>query len=163
MIAKFSRCLPLLLAAFVPTLPVWGQQLTVRSDPQRAVVTAAQRPVLVYRVGDVPAKPYVEELSTPAGINLLRDAPRDHVHHHGLMLGIRVDGVSFWHEGPGTGRQQHRGFETQRAESRNGRSRAVLLESLQWLAPQADKPLLRESRLLEVRRADDLPATLLTW
>ena len=35
------------------------------------------------------------------GENLLRDAPHDHLHHHALMYGIRVNGVNFWEETPG--------------------------------------------------------------
>ncbi len=140
-----------------------GQQLQVELDAQRVAIAADRQPMVVYRFGDVPAKPYVQELYTPAGVNVLRDAPHDHLHHHGLMFGVSVDGVSFWEEGTGAGRQQHVGFEAQRAESRNGRSRAILTESLRWLGPQGDEPMLSESRVIALDRADDLPATLLTW
>ncbi|MDY0170449.1 MAG: PmoA family protein [Thermoguttaceae bacterium] len=152
-----------LMAVNLLTAPATGQQLEVRSDPQAVSVAAEGRPVLVYRFGDVPAKPYVQELCTPGGINLLRDAPEDHLHHHALMFGVSVDGISFWEERAGAGRQQHAGFETQRAETRDGRGRAVLVESVRWLAPQSDEPLLVELRTIEVLQADALPATLLTW
>lgn len=155
------------LSAFVAVVlvsgSVSGRQLGIRSDREQVTVTADERPVLVYRFADVPAKPYVQELHTPGGINLLRDAPKDHRHHHGLMLGMSVDGVSFWHEGAGTGRQQHRGFSTQRAETRNDQGRAVLVQSVRWLAPETDELLLSELRTLEVLQTGVLPATLLTW
>ncbi len=151
------------MAFVLLTAPLWGQHFAIRTDRQRVSVAAEGQPVLVYRFGDVPAKPYVQELYTPGGINLLRDAPKDHLHHHGLMLGVSVDGISFWHEGAGTGRQRHEGFETQRAETRNGRGRAVFGQSLQWLTPQSDEPLLSERRTVDVFRAAAVSATLLTW
>ncbi len=163
MLAVFPFWLPALLGVAIATAPAPGQQLELKSDSQQATVAAGRQPVLVYRFGNVPAKPYVQELYTPAGVNVLRDAPHDHLHHHGLMFAVSVDSVSFWTEGAGSGRQQHAGFEAQRAESRNGRSRAVLAQSLRWLGPQGDEPLLSESRVIALHLADDLPATLLTW
>ena len=40
-------------------------------------------------------KPYVRELYSLNGVNLLRDAPADHLHHHGLMYTIRVNDLNF--------------------------------------------------------------------
>lgn len=41
---------------------------------------------------------YVAEFSPPDGGNVLRDAPPDHPHHHGLMYAVKVNGLSFWEE-----------------------------------------------------------------
>ncbi|MDR0522800.1 MAG: PmoA family protein [Planctomycetaceae bacterium] len=46
-------------------------------------------------------KPYISILTTPEGRNILRDAPADHIHHHGLMFAVKIDGVNFWEERPG--------------------------------------------------------------
>ena len=45
-------------------------------------------PVLQYKYRDVPFKPYALSWYTPKGVNILRDAPEDHKHHHGLMYAI---------------------------------------------------------------------------
>ncbi len=151
------------LAVVLATASAFGQQLKIAANQDRVTVTAGERPVFIYCFGDVPAKPYVESLYTPGGVNVLRDAPHDHLHHHGLMFAVSVDGVSFWEEKDGNGHQQHRGFEGLRAESHNGRNRAMLVESLQWLAPQSKKAVLTELRTIEVCPAGQPAATLLTW
>lgn len=56
------------------------------------------RPLLVYAFAASQFKPYVRELYTLRGENVLRDAPADHLHHHGLMYAIRLNGVNFWEE-----------------------------------------------------------------
>ena len=35
----------------------------------------------------------IEKLLTPRGINVLVDSPAGHVHHHGIMYTMDVDGV----------------------------------------------------------------------
>ena len=51
----------------------------------------------------------VNQLFSPAGVEVLRDAPPDHLHHHGLMYGVTVNGVNYWEEvGPNFGSQQGR-------------------------------------------------------
>ncbi len=63
------------------------------------------RPLLVYAFAPSQFKPYVKELRTLAGDQVLRDAPADHLHHHGLMYAIRVNGVNFWEERDGPGHE----------------------------------------------------------
>jgi len=53
------------------------------------------RPLLVYVFATNQLKPYVRELDALSGVNVLRDAPADHLHHHGLMYAIRVNSVNF--------------------------------------------------------------------
>src|SRR3990170_2782567 len=65
-------------------------------DNARITITADGKTLLKYKYAEVPCKPYVEEFYSPAGVNVLRDAPADHLHHHGLMLAVKVDGVNFW-------------------------------------------------------------------
>jgi len=52
-------------------------------------------------------KPYVRELYTLAGDDVLRDAPADHLHHHGLMYAIRINDVNFWEEVGQPGHERH--------------------------------------------------------
>ncbi|MDZ7619992.1 MAG: PmoA family protein [Patescibacteria group bacterium] len=153
----------LTLAVVLAAAPAFGQPFEIGADQERVTVTAGERPVFVYRFGNVPAKPYVEALYTPGGINVLRDAPSDHLHHHGLMFAVSVGEVSFWEEKDGSGRQRHGGFERLWAKSRDGRKQAALVETLRWLAPPSEDALLTELRTIAVCPAEQLAATLLTW
>ncbi|GAH87670.1 unnamed protein product, partial [marine sediment metagenome] len=62
------------------------------------------RVLLRYHYRDVPFKPCVQQLFSPRGVNVLRDAPADHQHHHALMFAVSVDGVNFWEEQQAPGR-----------------------------------------------------------
>jgi hypothetical protein len=63
------------------------------------------RSVLTYTFATNQFKPYVRELITFDGVDLLRDSPVDHVHHHGLMYGIKVNDLNFWEESSTAGHQ----------------------------------------------------------
>jgi hypothetical protein len=65
------------------------------------------RTLLTYVFATNQFKPYVRELFTLSGDNVLRDAPADHLHHHGLMYAIRVNGVNFWEERDQPGHEIH--------------------------------------------------------
>ena len=110
--------------------------------------------VLVYSFSPQQFKPYVKELCTLKGVNVLRDAPFDHLHHHALMYAIRVNGINFWEETPGCGVQkpikllkQETGFDAQ------GRPQAVLSQLIHWVAaPEAFLPDTTAVALLVERR-----------
>lgn len=125
-------------------------------------LTHDDREVLAYRHIQVPFKPYVERLSTPTGINVLRDAPADHLHHHGLMFAFGVDGISFWAETDESGRQFTKSVYSTAPHAcgpwRSARSRHVVI----WQTP-VDRPLLLEKRTIDAYFGDDLEASLLTW
>lgn len=61
--------------------------------------------LLLYSFNTNQFKPYVKELYTVDGKNVLRDAPPDHLHHHGLMYAITVNGINFWEESKNAGIQ----------------------------------------------------------
>jgi hypothetical protein len=69
-------------------------------DDQKGVVEVFRggQKLLVYAIATNQFKPYVKELYTLKGDNILRDAPPDHLHHHGLMFAIKVNGINFWEE-----------------------------------------------------------------
>ena len=134
--------------------------LTVETNrvPAEWVVRHQGRPVLAYTYTPGRYKPYVKELATIDGRNLLRDSPSDHLHHHALMYAIRVNGINFWEELPGSGVQKP--VETTSAVPTvrdNGVSSATLIQVLHWLSPEnafladtAGKALLVERRTLTV-------------
>lgn len=137
--------------------------LVVQQDASLVTVSAGPQPVLTYRYGDAPFKPYVKELHSPAGVQILRDSPADHVHHRGLMYGIFVNGIDFWSEQAACGKQVHVALELIPTPAQNGLAAATIGQRLRWLAPGAEQPLLVEQRTLKVFRPADLSATLLTW
>ena len=142
---------------------------TLRVEPAAAqiewTVFHGDKKLLVYRSDPRQFKPYVKELCTIRGDNLLRDAPKDHLHHHGLMYAVRVNGLNFWEEISGSGVEKP--IETLRPElgaSPAGLPQATIRQTLHWLAPQEaflpDSPkwaLLIERRtlVLTVNEAQD--------
>jgi hypothetical protein len=116
-----------------------------------------------YRYDDVPFKPCVPQLFSPQGVNVLRDSPADHKHHHALMFAVAVDGVNFWEEQKEPGRQVHRQFTEVKADNRNGVRYGGFVERLDWVNPRSEEMLLEESRRIEVCPLRDFKATLLSW
>lgn len=126
-------------------------------------VHVGDRLLLRYRYQNVPFKPCVQKLFSPAGVNILRDAPADHKHHHALMFAVTVDGVNFWEEHQAPGRQLHRPRLDTRAEQHNGASWASFTGHLDWLNPRTEELLLKEQRKIKVCPLKDPKVTLLTW
>jgi hypothetical protein len=150
--------------AFVALQPVWAQQsLQLATDANSVWIRAGELPVLQYRYNNVPFKPYVKELCTPAGVNFLLDAPSDHLHHHALMFAVAVDGVNYWEEAPTAGREQHEKFDVTRAGAKDGAAYAEFKETVRWV-PSKDSPyVLLESRNIAVCRGPQVKATVVTW
>jgi hypothetical protein len=117
-----------------------------------------------YRYEGVPFKPYVQRLFTPDGVNVLLDAPSDHLHHHALMFAVSADGVNFWEEQNKPGRQQHVSFANYVGVGHGDTpNMAGFDEQLSWVNPATGEVLLKELRMLRARQAGNLGATLLTW
>jgi hypothetical protein len=134
------------------------QKMVIGSDGKCINIHMGQKPLLSYRFGDVKFKPYVKELYTPAGINILLDSPVDHIHHHGLMYAVGIDSVDFWSEMDGCGKQKHVSTGAVYA----GDSYAFFHEKLQWLDSQ-EKVKANEKRRVRVDTNDSFEATLVTW
>jgi len=131
---------------------------------EKNVVTVQDKNVLMrYRYKDVPFKPYVQELYSPNGINVLRDAPADHLHHHALMYAIAVDGVNFWEEQKAPGQQKHIIFTGTSARTNINISTGCLTERLDWVNPRNEELLLKESRTIKVYKPKKQKATILCW
>jgi hypothetical protein len=140
------------------------------TDPMRITVEqntvsihAGERIVMRYRYKGVPFKPYVDRLFSPQGVNVLRDAPADHLHHHALMFAVSVDGVNFWEEREAPGRQEHQAFTDVMVEKHGDIPWAGLTEQLTWLNPSGEELLLNEHRTMRLCQPSDPNVTLLTW
>lgn len=135
--------------------------LKVTIDANSVLVNSGQQPLLHYSYGDVSFKPYVKELYTPNGLNVLRDAPHDHLHHHALMFAVAVDGVNYWEETPESGRQTHTHFSDAVVEE--GRvPNAGFSEELVWTDPSG-RGALHERRTVRVCRTAEPEATVMLW
>ncbi|HNY76658.1 MAG: PmoA family protein [Sedimentisphaerales bacterium] len=159
-----------ILSAIVIALIAVSMEVSdVRGEPSWKVtvdanslwVRAGESPVLRYRYDDVPFKPYVKELYTPSGLNVLLDAPHDHLHHHALMFAVAVDGVNCWEETPTAGYQRHDAFVERELRS-GSQSWASFGERIHWV-DAAGRRLLDEQRTINVRRTGEPKAVLLTW
>jgi hypothetical protein len=79
-----------LLLAMVCSVGAANPPISIDSkvDQGELVVRYQGRKLLVYAFATNQFKPYVRELYTLRGENVLRDAPPDHLHHHGLMYAV---------------------------------------------------------------------------
>jgi hypothetical protein len=127
--------------------------------------------LLVYAFATNQFKPYVRELYTLRGENVLRDAPPDHLHHHGLMYAVYVNGINFWEERGTPGIQKHveLPLHTARTDA-NGLPVASFTDIIHWLAPTnravADSrlaALLVEERTLTVTVDEKNQEVALRW
>lgn len=142
-----------------------------RGTTDEVTVVHRGQKVLVVACSPRQFKPYVKELYTLKGDNILRDAPHDHLHHHALMYGIRVNGVNFWEETPGCGVQRPVAMVRQEAGlNAQGLPCATLEQLIHWVEPlEAFRPntapvaLLIERRTLTVTLDEAAQETALEW
>lgn len=141
-----------------------SESLSVKRDASHVSVYDGKRVVLRYRHSGAPMKPYADQLFSPAGVQILRDSPQDHVHHHGLMYAVTIDGVNFWEEVGGKfGRQVPRSLRERPAAVVQDAEIAGFVEELDWVKPGEKTPLLLERRQVEVVKGANLDATLVEW
>ncbi len=160
----------LLLVALLLSQTAGAQQIVI--DANSLSVREGSATLLQYRHSDVPFKPYVKELFTPNSVNVLLDAPRDHLHHHALMFACAVNNVDFWGEAVGPaeghferlpGKQQHLGFEDVAVAGSEGHRWSRYAENLRWVSQPNSVPLLGEQRTITVGRVGSPAVTFLTW
>ncbi len=139
------------------------EPMQITTETNVVTIRAGDSVLSCYRYEDVPFKPCVSQLFSPAGANVLRDSPADHKHHHALMFAVAVDGVNFWEEQKEPGREMHRQFTEVKADRRNGVPYGGFVERLDWINPRTEELLLEEARRIEVSSLKDVKATLLSW
>ena len=138
--------------------PDTKDDLRIEMDTVWVSVLEGDQLLMRYRYAHVPYKPYVDEFYTPSHINVLRDSPWDHKHHHALMYAVTVDDINFWEEHKAPGRQVHRGLRG----FATGPDSAQFTQRLDWIAPD-DAHILAEERTLTVHRDAGIDTALLTW
>ena len=137
--------------------------LRVMTEAETISICEGERVLACYRYDNVPFKPCVQQLFSPQGVNILRDSPADHQHHHALMYAVAVDGVNFWEEQKEPGREVHRRFGEVKIGKSDEGPRAGFTEQLDWINPRSEELLLKEDRTIEIRRMSGVDVTLLSW
>jgi len=139
-------------------------ELRINRDGNSVSIFDNGKPVLRYHYADVAKKPYVDQLFTPAGVQILRDSPDDHKHHHALMYALAVDGVNFWEEHEAnSGCEVHKKLLEVKATTINALGDAKFVEDLEWVGPKSEKPVLLERRAIDVLQSAHQDATLVRW
>ncbi len=135
------------------------EDLTINIQEDALKIESVNQSLMVYQYAGVPFKPYVQKLFSPSGRNILRDAPEDHLHHHGLMFAVNLNGVSFWAETDVDGKQIHQAFHDVKSGDDNS---AKFCETLLWFDPK-NKILAHELRTIHVQHLAKHKANVLTW
>ena len=118
--------------------------------------------IATYRATPSPSRPFLRELWTPGGVQVLRDSPHDHKHHHGMMFALAVDGVDFWSDEPINGRQVPKPLEDVQLGGTAGTSRVAFTQPVDWVAPSGTVSL-QERRTITAFADPKIDATLLSW
>jgi len=146
-------------------------RIAVDDTQSRLTVEFAGQPLLVYAFAPNQFKPYVRDLYTLGGVNLLRDAPADHLHHHGLMYAIRVNGVNFWEEQNSPGHERSVKLLAHRSgKNPKGQPQASFSQLIHWvthtnarLADTRAAALLVETRTISVTVNPSSREVALDW
>ncbi len=146
-------------------------RLAVNEGQGRIDIGFKGKPLLVYVFATNQFKPYVRELYTLNGENVLRDAPADHLHHHGLMYAIRVNGINFWEERDAPGVEKAvKLLAKDSGKGPGGLPSAHFTQLIHWLAPtnrdaadSAPAALLIEQRTLTLTVDEKTGEVALAW
>jgi len=141
---------------------VGSQVLGVERTSSQIVVKIRGKPAVIYQFAGG-WKPYIKEFRNGSGINVIRDAPPDHRHHHGIMFAVRIDGVNFWEEQEPSGRQEQRRLLPVMDGALAGVRHVSFGQELAWTRPGDPLPLLQETRRLAVCVGEELGVTLIDW
>jgi Methane oxygenase PmoA len=127
-----------LLLALVCSVGAANPPISIDAKVDRGELTVRYqgRKLLVYAFATNQFKPYVRELYTLRGENVLRDAVPDHLHHHGLMYAANVNGINFWEERGAAGFEKHIELPLHSARiDAKGMPVTDFTELIHWLAP----------------------------
>jgi len=162
--APWIRAPLVALAVLIAGFPAHGRDaLEITRDRSVVKVAAGDRPVVEYQYVQRPRKPYLKALYSPGGVNVLRDAPADHLHHHSLMFAVAVDGVDFWSENEKCGYEKHVRLADTSCRRRDGVAWCTLAHRIDWLGPDAKTLIAKERRTVEVCRMGDPAASVVVW
>ena len=129
------------------------------SDEFNVMIYAHNKQLLLYKQAKNSYKPYVKELLTPAGINVLLDSPEDHKHHHGLMFACRVNGINFWEETKQSGYEVSEDYREVLTTDEEGR----FIVRINWMDARKKQTVLSEIRTITAASLPAHEVNLFTW
>ena len=136
--------------------------LRIHDQNNNIIISYGDDIVARYAFMDHQFKPYVKDFYSPRGSNILLDAPADHLHHHGLMMAFKVNGINFWEEVENPGTEKH--IMMQHDKSGLGNELyAHIIDSLHWIHPQDQSILLKERRSIRIKKDITKKYNSLTW
>lgn len=121
------------------------------------------RKIADYQYAKVPFKPYIKRFFTPSGLQVLEDAPHDHLHHHGLMFAIAVNDTNYWEESEKSGHQIHQKFSSINVREKLPILTSSFIEELAWKSPEKDIPQLIETRKISSGYWEQENANIIFW
>ena len=143
-----------------------AQESIARTSAGVTTVQRDGRLLLEYQSQPNPYKLYISRWFTPKGVQVLRDSPHDHVHHHALMFAIGIDDVDFWSEVPTKklkiGKQAPTSAISLSTTSSNGVADVTIRQGIAWVGP-GDNRLATEARTITAHVGAIPNASLLTW
>lgn len=139
------------------------ENFSLVQDGHNLTASFAGEKALSYFYDKTQYKPYVKELFSPNGINVLLDSPDDHKHHHALMYAIKVDGTNFWEEVELSGRQEPQNTSKAVSESGEKNSLFSFASQINWVRPNDQAILLMENRTIKFEIPREKNARILTW
>jgi hypothetical protein len=138
--------------------------VTIENDQVLIQAQDQGEPALRYVFQEGSPKAYVKELRTPSGINILRDSPEDHVHHHALMFALGAgEDIDFWGETEGCGIQVQKPIDNTFHVTSGKTSLNGFQSTLDWMAPGREAPLIVENRSIALREPQPGAPTIATW
>jgi hypothetical protein len=137
--------------------------LQIVEGPTSATIRAGNRTILEYCTKASPMKPYVRKLFTPGGVQILRDSPFDHKHHHALMFALGVDGVNFWEEAAESGTEKPRDLLSTATASFLDATCVQILQTLDWTDAHGKQLLVERREVGAVATKSAAPVTLVLW
>lgn len=154
----------------ISSFSLFAQAITLNQTHDSVEILYAQKRVMLYVFGTNQLKPYVKELYTMDGRNILLDAPPDHLHHHGLMYAITVNGINFWEETATSGVEYPVKIYGNKSVATGGIKWAEFNHEINWVARSnifagidAKNAFLIENRKLKVIIDEGNDVIILDW
>ncbi len=138
-------------------------EYSIQSENMTVILYYKGEKLLLYTWIDTLFKPYVKELFTPAGLNVLLDSPDDHKHHHGLMLAYKVDGINYWEETENSGRQKSLEISEIYSSSERMSGEGGFSTNIHWIGPESGVVVLKEKRTISGEFSLPLKANIFNW
>lgn len=153
----------IIILSMLFSINIFSENVNVSMDNQFLSFFYGSRKIADYRYTEVPFKPYVKQFFTPSGLQVLEDAPHDHLHHHGLMFAVAVNDTNYWEESQKSGHQIHQKFSNLNINKDAPIPMSSFVEELIWKSPAVENPQLVETRKISSGYWEQGNANVILW